>query len=178
MKSPWSLPDYAFAACMTLGMVISAFVIGPLVPPFLELVAWAPIGGIFLTLGMVRLQKRGSIALMIWPLALLLTPISPVITVYLILTTVVTEAVVWLRGNYRIKANRLLGTILFFTSAVVIGLVGAGLTLGDKFAELLSKPWLIGGAAIAASITGTIGWWLGEQIVYQLKRVGKLDGDS
>ena len=178
MKSPWSLRDYVFAAFMTIGMVASVFVIGPLVPPFLELVAWAPIGGIFLTLGMARLQRRGSVALMILPLALLLTPLSPAITLYLCLTTLVTEAAIFLRGNYRSKANRLLGTVVFFVSAVVVGLVSAGLLLGDKFAELLTKPWLIGGLAIAAGIAGTSGWWLGEKIVHQLRRAGKLDADS
>ncbi len=178
MKSPWSLRDYVFAAFMTIGMVASVFVIGRLVPPFLELVAWAPIGGIFLTLGMARLQRRGSVALMILPLALLLTPISPAITLYLCLTTLVTEAAIFVRGNYRSKANRLLGTVVFFVSAVVIGLVSAGLLLDDKFAELLTKPWLIGGLAIAAGIAGTSGWWLGEKIVHQLRRAGKLDADS
>lgn len=162
---------------MTIGMVTSVFIIGPLVPPFLELVAWAPIGGIFLTLGMARLQRRGSVALMILPLALLLAPISPAITLYLSLTTLVTEAVVFLRGNYRPKGNRLLATVTFFVSAVVIGLVSAGLMLGDRFAELLTKPWLIGILAIAAGISGAIGWWLGEKIVHQLRRAGKLDAD-
>lgn len=89
------------------------------------------------------------VALMILPLALLLAPISPAITFYLALTTLVTEAVVFLRGNYRAKANRLLGTVVFFVSAVVIGLVSAGLMLGDRFADLLTQPWLIGGLAIA-----------------------------
>lgn len=177
MKSPWSLRDYVFSAFMMIGMVASIFVIGPLVPPFLQLVAWAPFGGIFLTLGMARLQKRGSVALMILPLALLLMPLSPAITLYLVMTTLVTEAVVFLRGNYRSKGNRLLGTVVFFVSAVVIGLVSAGLMLGDKFAQFLTQPWLIGGLAIAAGITGAIGWWLGESIVRQLKRAGKLDAD-
>lgn len=177
MKFPWKLRDYVFAAFMTLGMVASMFVIGPLVPPFLQLVAWAPIGGIFLTLGMARLQKRGSLALMILPLALLVVAISPVITLYLALTTLVTEATVFWRGNYRPKTNRLLGTVVFFVSAVIIGLVSAGLMLGDKFAELLTKPWLIGALAIAAGVAGAIGWWLGEKIVHQLRRAGKLDMD-
>ena len=114
---------------------------------------------------------------MILPLALLLTPLSPAITLYLALTTLLTEAVVFLRGNYRAKGNRLLATVVFFVSAVVIGLVSAGLMLGDKFAQLLTQPWLIGGLAIAAGITGAIGWWLGESIVRQLKRAGKLDAD-
>ncbi|NER21432.1 MAG: MptD family putative ECF transporter S component [Symploca sp. SIO1C2] len=177
MKNPWSLRDYVFAAFMSIGMVASVFVIGSLVPPFFQLVAWAPIGGIFLTLGMAKLQKRGSVALMIVPLAVLLGLISPVSTLYLGLTTLLTEAVVFFRGNYRIKGNRLLGTVVFFVSGLIIGMVSAGLILGDRFGEVLTKPWLIGSLAIASGITGAIGWWLGEKIVSQLKRAGKLDAD-
>jgi len=76
-----------------------------------------------------------------------------------------------------LKRNRLLGTVLFFASAVAIGLVGGGLMVGGVFAELLTQPWLIGLLTIAGAITGGIGWWLGENIVSQLKRAGKLDGD-
>ncbi len=178
MKSPWKLRDYVFAAFMTIGMVASIFVVGPLVPPFLQLVAWAPFGGIFLTLGMARLQRRGSVALMILPLAVLLLPLSPAITLYLGLTVVVTEAVVYFAGNYRVKRNRLLGTVVFFASAIAIGLPSAGLMVGGIFAELLTKPWLIAALAIAAGCTGAIGWWLGEKIVSQLRRAGKLDAES
>jgi hypothetical protein len=178
MKSPWSLRDYVFAAFMTIGMVASVFIVGLLAPPFMELVLWAPLGGIFLTLGMARLQRRGTVALMILPLAILLMAISPVITLYLALTTVVTEAAIFFRGNYRTKSNRLLGNVVFFVSALVLGLVSAGLILGDKFGELLTKPWLIGGLAIAAGLAGALGWWLGERIVQQLRRAGKLDADD
>jgi len=177
INANWNLRDYVFAAFMTIGMVASVFIIGPLVPPFLDVVAWAPVGGIFLTLGMARLQKRGSVALMVFPLAVLLIPLSPAITLYLVLTILLTEAVIYFRGNYRLKRNRLLGTVLFFASAVAIGLVGGGLMVGGVFAELLTQPWLIGLLTIAGAITGGIGWWLGENIVSQLKRAGKLDGD-
>lgn len=178
MKSAWSLRDYVFAAFMTIGMVASVFVVGPLVPPFLQLVAWAPLGGIFLTLGMARLQKRGSVALMILPLALLLTPLSPLIGLYLGLTALVTEVIVFFRGNYRSRSNRVLGTVVFFVIAVVIGLPLAGFMAGEEFARFLTQPWLVGGLAIAAGMTGTLGWWLGEKIVHQLQRAGKLDANS
>ncbi|MBE9078492.1 hypothetical protein IQ241_14500 [Romeria aff. gracilis LEGE 07310] len=177
MKSPWQLRDYGFAALMTFGMVASVFVIGKLVPPFLELVAWAPIGGIFLNWGMARLKHRGSVALMILPLALLLMPISPAITLYLVLTTLLTEAVVFFRGNYRSSRNRLLATVVFFVSAAVIGLVSAGLMLGGQFAELLTQPWQIGGLAIAAGMAGAFGWRLGEWMMRQLRHPGKRDAN-
>ncbi|MEO0377398.1 hypothetical protein C1752_11496 [Acaryochloris thomasi RCC1774] len=195
MKSPWSLRDYVFSAFMTIGMVASIFLVGPFVPvPFLDLVIWAPFGGIFLTLGMARLQRRGSVALMILPLALLMLPLSPLITLYLVLTPLTAEAVVFFRGNYRSKANRLLGTVVFFMSGVLIGLgsifaVAALVNAGtipaenlakvlEKFADLLNKPWLVGVLAVAAGIMGSIGWWLGEKVVHQLQRAGKLDADA
>ncbi|MGP1386809.1 MAG: MptD family putative ECF transporter S component [Thainema sp.] len=193
MKSPWSLRDYVFAAFMTIGMIASAFIVGPFVPPFLDLVVWAPFGGIFMTLGMARLQRRGSVALMILPLALVLAPLSPIIFVYLVLTTLVTEAVVFFQGNYRPKANRLLGTVVFFVSAVLIGLgsilmlasrasAGAATSGGlsemlSRFATLINNPWLIGILAVATGLLGAVGWWMGERIVQQLRRAGKLDAE-
>lgn len=178
MTSPWSLRDYVFAAFMTIGMVVSAFIIGPLVPPFLQLVVWAPFGGIFLTLGMARLQRRGSVALMILPLALVLGVINWGMLVYLALTVLVTEAAIAWRGNYRRKDNRLLATVVFFVSAVVIGLVSAAFIIGGRFAELLTQPWVIGGLALVAGLAGALGWWLGERIVQQLRNAGKLDVET
>ncbi|MFB6277712.1 MAG: hypothetical protein ABEI32_16370 [Halothece sp.] len=177
IKLNWNLRDYVFGAFMAIGMIASIFIIAPLVPPFLEVIAWAPAGGIFLTLGMARLEKRGSVFLIVLPLAVLVIPLSPAIALYLVLTILVTEIVVSVSGNYRSKRNRLLGTVLFFSSAVVIGLVGSGLILGDEFTELFTKPWLIGVFSLTAGVTGGIGWWLGEKIVSQLKHAGKLDHD-
>ncbi|NER85230.1 MAG: hypothetical protein F6K42_38160 [Leptolyngbya sp. SIO1D8] len=194
MNSPWSLRDYVFAAFMTIGMVASIFIVGPLVPfPFLDLVVWAPFGGIFLTLGMARLQKRGSVALMILPLAVLLAPISLLITAYLSLTTLVVEGTVFFRGNYRSKFNRLLGTVMFFVSGVLIGLgsifllvalVSTGVLPGEplqesfaRFERLINSPWLLGVLAAVAGVMGSLGWWLGEKVILQLKRAGKLDAD-
>jgi hypothetical protein len=178
MKSPWSLRDYVFAAFMTIGMVVSVFLIGPIAPTFFELVFWAPLAGIFLTLGMARLQRRGSVALMILPLAILMMVLSPIFTLYLTLTALFTEAVVFFRGNYRVKRNRLLGNVVFFFSAAVIGLVSAGLLASDRVGALLSRPWFIAGIAIAAGVTGAVGWWLGEKVVLQLRRAGKLDAEE
>ncbi|MDJ0617783.1 MAG: hypothetical protein QNJ63_13755 [Calothrix sp. MO_192.B10] len=177
--SPWRLKDYVFAAFMTIGMVIAVFVVGPLAAffPGLQLVAWAPFGGIFMTLGMARLQRKGSVALMILPLALLLLALSPVITAYLATTVLLTEAIIFFIGNYRIKRNRLLGNVIFFGSAAPLGLLLAAYGLGGKFGRLLTMPWIFVVMGIASCITGAIGWWLGELVIQQLKRAGKLDAD-
>jgi energy-coupling factor transporter transmembrane protein EcfT len=57
MGNRWHLRDYVFAAFMTIGMVIAVFIVGPFAPPGFKLLAWAPLGGIFLTLGMARLHQ-------------------------------------------------------------------------------------------------------------------------
>lgn len=173
MKPSWHLRDYIFAALMTLGMLIAAFVIANVAPRFLELIFWAPVGGIFLTLGMARLQFCGSVALMVMPLAILLGILSLAVGVYLGITAVLTETIVFLRGNYRAKNNRLLGNVIFFTTALVMGYITAAFMVGDEFATLLTQPLLFGGLIVAVAMTGTLGWWLGEMILWQLKRMGK-----
>jgi hypothetical protein len=114
------------------------------------------LGGIFLTLGMARLQRRGSIALMILPLALLLGPISPIVTLYLAVTVSIAEGVMFFIGNYRNKRHRLLGNVLFFASANLGGLLlGAYLIRGEKAAPLVqfvSQPLVLLLLTVAAGV--------------------------
>ncbi len=182
MGNSWQLRDYVFAAFMTIGMVIAVMVVGPFAPPGLQLLAWAPLGGIFLTLGMARLQRRGSVALMILPLALLLGLISPVISLYLAATVLVTDAVMFFLGSYRRKINRLLGNILFFASANLGGLLLAAYLIKDpkraaSFTSIVGQPgWLVL-LTVLAGVAGVVGWWLGELAIAQLRKAGKLDVD-
>ncbi len=181
MGNSWHLRDYVFAAFMTIGMILAVVIVGPLVPAGLQLLAWAPLGGIFLTLGMARLQRRGSVAVMILPLALLLGLISPIITLYLAATVMITEGVLFFIGNYRRKSHRLIGNLLFFGSANLGGLLlGAYLIRGARsapFVRFVSQPLVLGLLTVAAIVAGAIGWWLGELAVKQLRKAGKLDVD-
>jgi len=172
MQLPWHLRDYIFAAAMTVGMLVSALFVAPIAPRFLELIVWAPVGGIFLTLGMARLQYRGSVALMIVPLGLILAFLSPLIGGYLALTAVITEVILFLRGNYRSKNHRCLGNVVFFTVALAMGYGTASLVVGEEFAILLNQPLRFVGLILAAGMTGALGWWLGEITLSQLKRMG------
>jgi energy-coupling factor transport system substrate-specific component len=179
MRSPWTLRDYVFAAFMTIGMVIAVFIVGPLVPPGFQLLAWAPLGGIFLTLGMARLQRRGSVALMILPLAILLGLLSPIILLYLAVTVLITELVMLFVGNYRRKINRLIGNVIFFAAANLGGLLlAANLIKGPKagpFMQLVQQPLVLALLVLLAGAAGAVGWWLGELAVKQLQRAGKMD---
>jgi energy-coupling factor transport system substrate-specific component len=181
MQNSWQLRDFVFAAFMTIGMILSVVVVGPFIPPGLQLLAWAPLGGIFLTLGMARLQRRGSVAVMILPLALILGLISPIITLYLAATVLITEGVVFCIGNYRNKRHRLLGNVLFFGSANLIGvLLGAYLIRGAKsepFLQFVNQPLFLLLLTLTAGIAGAVGWWLGELAVQQLRKAGKMDVD-
>ena len=192
MRSYWHLRDYVFAAFMTIGMVIAVFIVGPFAPPGLQLLAWAPLGGIFLTLGMARLQRRGSVALMILPLALLLGLLSPIITLYLAATVLVTEVVMFFLGNYRRKINRLIGNVIFFASANLGGLLllislSESLIKSTKdpkradslvqIVRFVSQPGVLILLTLLAGAAGALGWWLGELAITQLRKAGKMDVD-
>lgn len=186
MRTPWQLRDYVFAAFMTIGMVLTAIVIGLFTPPGIQLLVWAPLGAIFLTLGMARLQRGGSVALMIMPLALLLgllhPPLTFIMALYLSATVFVTEAVMFLIGSYRYKRNRLFGNLLFFGSASLCGLLTAVMFLKGARVESLTKvignPLLIIAITLAVAAAGTVGWWLGELAIEQLRKAGKMDVES
>ena len=155
-------------------MLVSGLLIPLIAPRFLELIIWAPFGGIFLTLGMARLQNQGSVAVMILPLAIVLALLSPLIGGYLALTAILTEAsLLFLRGNYRLQKNRYLGNIIFFLLALVIGYGTAALVVGEEFAALLTQPWHVAGLILAMAMTASVGWRLGEIMLSQLKRMGR-----
>jgi energy-coupling factor transport system substrate-specific component len=182
MTSRWRLRDYVFAAFMTIGMIVSGFVVAPFVPPGFQLFAWAPIAAIFITLGMARLQRVGALALMTVPFAILMAPFHWAMTLYLGATIVLTEGIMWLRGSYRRKVNRLLGNALFFGLAALLGLPTLAFIVrgrvGERLAEVLMQmPWMLILSTLLCALAGVLGWWLGEQVIRQLQRAGKLDVD-
>ncbi|NJL47956.1 MAG: hypothetical protein HC929_11325 [Leptolyngbyaceae cyanobacterium SM2_5_2] len=175
----WQLRDYVFAAFMTIGIAVASVITVPLtlsIPlPGIRTVVWAPFAGIFLTLGMARLQRSGSVALMIGVLALILSRISWIITAFLGIALLVTELVMLTRGGFYGRTNRLLGNVLFFSSATVAGTLVGAYAAGEVFAEWFSQLWLLALMTLVSGAAGAVGWWLGERVVQQLQRAGKLD---
>jgi len=175
----WQLRDYVFAAFMTIGIAVASVITVPLtlsIPlPGIRTVVWAPFAGIFLTLGMARLQRSGSVALMIGVLALLLSRISWIITAFLTIALLVTELVMVFRGGFSGSVNRLLGNVLFFSSATVAGALIGAYAAGDVFAAWVGQVWILLLMTVVSGLAGAVGWWLGERVVKQLQRAGKLD---
>jgi energy-coupling factor transport system substrate-specific component len=178
---PWTLKDYVFAAFMTIGIAVASAIAVPLtlgIPlPGIRTIVWAPFGGIFLTLGMARLQRSGSIALMISTLALLLSRLSWIITAFLVASLVITEVVMLFRGGYRSQSNRLLGNVIFFASTTVTGALIGAYTASPGLTQWVSQPWILLPMTLLSGLAGAIGWWLGERVIKQLQRAGKLDVD-
>jgi energy-coupling factor transport system substrate-specific component len=181
LKQRWLLKDYVFAAFMTIGIAISSILTVPLtlaIPlPGVRTIVWAPFAGVFLTLGMARLQRSGSVALMIGILAVLLGRISLVITAFLAAALLLTELIMLPRGGYRGRINRLLGNVVFFSSATVSGAIVGAYTVGGTMSAWLSQSWILLPMTLLSGLAGAIGWWLGELVVKQLQRAGKLDTD-
>ena len=178
-SQPWQLRDYVFAAFMTIGIAVASVITVPLtlaIPlPGIRTVVWAPFAGIFLTLGMARLQRSGSVALMIGVLALILSRLSWIITAFLVIALLVTELVMVFRGGFHGRVNRLLGNVLFFSSATVAGALVGAYAAGDVFAAWVGQVWVLILMTIVSGFAGAIGWWLGERVVKQLQRAGKLN---
>ncbi|MEM1310773.1 MAG: hypothetical protein AAGF98_14995 [Cyanobacteria bacterium P01_H01_bin.153] len=174
----WQLRDYVFAAFMTIGIAVASVITVPLtlsIPlPGIRTVVWAPFAGIFLTLGMARLQRPGSVALMVGVLALILSRISWIIAAFLAIALLVTEAALLLRGGFYSRANRLLGNVLFFSSATVAGTLVGAYAAGDVFLAWVGQVWILLLMTIVSGLAGAVGWWLGERMVKQLQRAGKL----
>ena len=177
--SRWQLRDYVFAAFMTIGIAIASVITVPLtlsIPlPGVRTIVWAPFAGIFLPLGMARLQRRGSVALMIGTLALLLSRISWIIGAFLVGALLITEGVLWFRGGYRQRLDRLIGNVVFFASATVTGAIVGAYATGDAFAVWISQAWILIPMTLLSGLAGAISWWMGEKIVTQLQRAGKLN---
>lgn len=180
MTVSWKGRDYRFSFLISLGLLISLLIIPPLAPPTVELIIWAPVGGILLTLGMARLQRRGTLALMMLPLVVLFIIIALIgprlfglFAFYLAIAAFLAEAVVFWFENYHIKRNRFLGNLVFFTSGFVVGVISAALTVGNDFAELLRQHLQFAGLTVAAALSGSIGWWVGELLLSKLKQSGK-----
>ncbi len=182
MTVRWKRGDYRFSALISLGMLISFFVIGRLAPATMELICWAPIGGLLFCLGMARLQRRGSMALLILPLVLVFAIIAIALSstvfglfgFYLAVATALAEAVVFGFGNYHLKRNRFLGNVVFFSSGFIVGVVSAALMIEEsEFAELVNQPWQFAGLTVAAALAGIVGWWIGELILSKLKTAEK-----
>lgn len=178
---PWKLKDYVFAAFMTIGIAVASAVTVPLtlgIPlPGIRTIIWAPFGGIFLTLGMARLQRSGSVALMIGTLGLLLSRLSFVITAFLVASLLITEAVMLFRGGYRSRSNRLIGNVVFFASTTVTGALIGAYTAAPGLTQWLAQPWILLPMTLLSGLAGSVGWWLGELVIKQLQRAGKLDVD-
>jgi energy-coupling factor transport system substrate-specific component len=177
--SRWQLRDYVFAAFMTIGIAIASVITVPLtlsIPlPGIRTIVWAPFAGIFLTLGMARLKRRGSVALMIGTLALLLSRISWIITAFLVAALLITESVMWFRGGYRNRMDRLLGNAVFFASATVTGALIGAYAAGTAFTAWVAQAWILIPMTLLSGVAGAVGWWMGERIVTQLQRAGKLN---
>jgi len=78
------------------------------------------------------------------------------------------------RGGYRKKRDRLLGNILFFSSATVAGALIGAYVAGEAFAAWLSQSWILAPMTILSGVSGAVGWWLGEKVVTQLQKAGKI----
>lgn len=174
----WQLKEFVFAAFMTIALAITAkltYAIGIALPlPGATVAAWAPLGAIFLTLGLARLGSPGAVALIVGVLAILLGLLNWTIALNMGAGILVAEMAGLLAGGFTSKTGRLAANLGFFATACAVGAVTGAVFLGKIFAERMAQPMLLVPTILLTAVLAGIGWWLGEAVVLQLQRSGKL----
>lgn len=178
----WQLKEFVFAAFMTIALAITAkltYAIGIALPlPGATVAAWAPLGALFLTLGMARLRSPGAVALIVGVLAILLGLLNWTVAVNIGSGILVAEIAGLLAGGFANKIGRLAANVGFFSTACAVGAITGAVFLGKIFAERMAQPLLLIPTILLTAALAGIGWWLGEAVVVQLQRAGKLgDGE-
>jgi len=97
---------------------------------------------------------------------------------FLVAGILVTELVMLVRGGYRKKRDRLFRNILFFSSATVAGALIGAYVAGEAFAIWLTRSWILAVMTALSGVSGAVGWWLGEKVVTQLQKAGKIINEN
>jgi energy-coupling factor transport system substrate-specific component len=175
----FEMRDVVFAAITAGALLVVGMITVPLVLhipiPGIRNVASAPLSAIFLTIAVARVGRVGTILLVHLLLSFVYVLISPVIPAFLLTAALVTELVALLgfRG-YRSKASRLVCVPLFYVIMTPVGTLFGAILLGGEYLTLLgSAPLLLGITAVVGALTfgATL---IGEKIVSELRRAGKL----
>lgn len=80
-------------------------------------------------------------------------------------------------GGYRNRIDRLLGNVIFFSSTTVTGALIRASTASPGLTQWVGQPWILLPMTALSGLAGSLSWWLGELVIKQLQRAGKMDVD-
>ena len=173
----WTTREYVFAAMVVVGFIISAKIIIPLTLPLripgLANAVNAPFSAFFLTLGLMRLKKPGSLLLITGLYSLICLPISPIITGFILVGGVSGELVGSLVfKGYRGRVAPVVSAVTYEMAMYPGGLFMTFFFFPERYTQI--GLWILLAAELAILTTSLVGCFVGLKVAGELAKAGKL----
>lgn len=180
MKSTyWTTREYVFAAMTALALLVVASVVIPVTLPLripgLANAVNAFFASIFVVIGLVRLQRPGSLLLITGLYSLIcLVAASPVVFGFVLAGGAVGELVCSgvFRG-YRGTRAPLVGAVVYEMAMFPFAMALSFFFLPERYGKI--APWIFAVAEAAIFVTSLAGGLIGLKLARELARAGKLD---
>lgn len=176
---PFSLRDYVFAAVTAalihvIGFATITLVVHIPIPGIRSIVS-APFSALVLIIGVARIGKPFALGLTMCMASVVYLLISPVIPAFVLTSAILTEVLNLLvfRG-YATPLSRQASITFFYTAMTPIATLFGAFLLGGEYARFMTSPMVLVGSTAVVLVLCVASTWLGEKIVKELRRAGKL----
>ncbi len=175
----FELRDIVFAAVMAAGILVVGQVLIPLVGhipiPGIRNMVSAPFTAIFLTIGLARIRKPGALALIYGLCCVVYLMVSVVIPLFVLSSVLVAEGMNYLvfRG-YEDRKARMVTAVTFYTVMTPLGALWGAWMLGGQYQRFIASAPFLGLATVIVLLLAFGGTLIGEKIVTELRKAGKM----
>jgi len=178
VKEPyWTTREYVFAAMISVSLLLVASIEIPFTLPLripgLTNSVNGLFGSFFVTIGLLRLKKSGSLLLITGIYALVCLSISPIIFGFVLFGGLFAEVICTLLfQGYSGKAAPVCGAVLYEMGMFPAAMVLSYFFLPDRYSHM--AIWIFVAAEAAILTTSLIGALMGLKVAKELARAGRL----
>lgn len=175
--SYWSTREYVFAAMTAAALLVTASIVIPFTLPLripgLANAVNGLFGSFFVTIGLIRLRRPGSLLLITGIYSLICLAISPVIFGFVLTGGLIGEIVCTLvfRG-YDGRVAPVCGAVLYEMGMFPAAMALSFFFMPERYGAV--APWIFGVAELAIMTTSLAGALLGLKVAKELAQAGKL----
>jgi len=176
-SSYWSTREYVFAAMTAAALLVTASIVIPFTLPLripgLTNAVNGLFGSFFVTIGLIRLRRPGSLLLITGIYSLICLAISPVIFGFVLTGGLIGEIVCFLifRG-YSGRIAPVCGAVLYEMGMFPAAMALSFFFMPERYGAV--APWIFVAAEAAIFTTALCGSLLGLKVAGELARAGKL----
>jgi len=175
----FTLRDVVFAAVSAAGLLLVGFLTVPLVlhvpiPGIRNLVS-APLSAVVLTVAAARIERPFTLLLVVGLSSLVYLLISPVIPLFTLSAALGAELVnLALFRGYRTRRARVVCITVLYAAMTPLGTLFGAWLLGGAYREALISAPVLAGVTGGVAVLTLGGAWVGERVVTELRRGGRL----